>query len=159
MSTEQELLAQLAHSRHAVTNHYLSQLEEEPELAASAAAEASYDCNGTMDVSAVVVRSSVDINDLLFDVGGNVCFEGSGWGIGLGATGSSPCSGTFNVDPTTLVNQGKVKYQLFFLSGGIGGTEISFWNESLSEYLGVVYGGNIGLGGASTGGDGSFRFC
>jgi len=107
------------------------------------------------------VRTSVSITNMVFASQNNQCldFSGSGWGIGLGATGSSVGSGTFNVSPDYLLQQKKIKMQVFFLTVGIGGVEVTFWNSTASQYFGVFYGGNLGLGAASSGGDGQFKNC
>lgn len=115
---------------------------------------ASYDCTGELDLSAIIINTSVRISDMRFDDGSTLEFDGSAWGIGLGATGKSIGAGTFNVPPSKLLSEKKILIQVFFLTVGIGGVEISFWNEN--EYLGIFACGSIGAGAGSFGGDGKF---
>lgn len=116
--------------------------------------QASYDCTGELDLSAILINTSVRITDMRFDDGSVLEFDGSGWGVGLGATGKSIGAGTFNVPPSQLLNEDKILFQVIFLTVGIGGVEISFWNEY--EYLGIFACGSIGAGAGSFGGDGKF---
>jgi hypothetical protein len=117
-------------------------------------AQASYDCTGELDLSAIIINTSVRIEDMRFDDGSVLEFDGSAWGIGLGATGKSIGAGTFNVPPSQLLREDKILIQVFFLTVGIGGVEITFWNEY--EYLGIFACGSIGAGAGSFGGDGKF---
>ncbi len=123
---------------------------------AIAAKEAKYKCTGEMQISAAVVYTSLRINDIDFESGGSLKFDGSGWGIGLGATGNTTVSGSFSVSPSELKSMKEVKFQVFFLTGGIGGVEISFWDKNYNP-IGVMAGGSLGLGGGSFGGDGKFK--
>lgn len=120
-------------------------------------ADETWDCTGELDISAVLVHTSVRIEDMRFDDGSVLEFDGTGWGVGLGATGKSIGAGIFNVPPSDLLRRDKVKIQVFFLAAGIGGVEVSFWNENASEYLGVFAAGSIGAGAGSFGGDGKFH--
>lgn len=117
-------------------------------------AQATYDCTGELDLSAIIINTSVRIDDMRFDDGTVLEFDGTAWGIGLGATGKSIGAGTFNVPPSQLLNEDKILIQVFFLTAGIGGVEITFWNEY--EYLGIFACGSIGVGAGSFGGDGKF---
>jgi hypothetical protein len=116
--------------------------------------QATYDCTGELDLSAIIINTSVRITDMRFDDGTVLEFDGSAWGLGLGATGKSIGAGTFNVPPSRLLSEDKILIQVFFLTVGIGGVEISFWNEY--EYLGIFACGSIGAGAGSFGGDGKF---
>jgi hypothetical protein len=116
--------------------------------------QATYDCTGELDLSAIIINTSVRIEDMRFGDGSVLEFDGSGWGIGIGATGKSIGAGTFNVSPSSLLNQKKILIQVFFLTVGLGGVEISFWNEY--EYLGIFACGSIGAGAGSFAGDGKF---
>jgi hypothetical protein len=61
------------------------------------------------------------IDDMRFDTGETLRFDGSGWGVGLGAT------------------------------------EVSFWADGGSRYIGIFVAGSIGAGLGSFGGDGKFE--
>jgi hypothetical protein len=117
---------------------------------------ATYDCTGELDISALLVYTSVRVDDMRFSDGTNLKYDGSGFGVGLGATGKSIGAGTFNIPPSQLLNQQKVKMQVFFLAAGIGGVEVSFWDEHGSEYFGIFVAGSLGAGAGSFGGDGKF---
>jgi hypothetical protein len=126
------------------------------EAKARAAASTNYDISGELQISAAVVYTSVKVTDMRYPDGTKLEFDGSGWGVGLGATGSGNVSGTMNVSWQFLLDQGDdIKIQVFFLTGGIGGVEISFWDKH-NNPLGVLAGGSIGFGAGSFGGDGQF---
>ena len=117
---------------------------------------ANYDISGELQISAAVVYTSVSVSGMRYPDGTKLDFDGSGWGIGLGATGSTNVSGTMNVSWQELLDMGDdVHFQVFFLTGGIGGVEISFWDPDYNP-IGVLAGGSLGLGGGSGGGDGQF---
>lgn len=128
-----------------------------PEAKAQASTSSSnYDISGELQISAAVVYTSVKVTDMRYPDGTKLDFDGDGWGIGLGATGSTNVSGTMNVSWQSVLNMGDdVKFQVFFLTGGIGGVEISFWDPH-GNPIGVLAGGSLGLGGGSFGGDGQF---
>ena len=117
----------------------------------------TWECTGELDISAVLIHTSVRITDMRFDNGQVLEFDGTGWGIGLGAAGKSIGGGIFNVSPDELLRFDPCKIQIFFLTAGIGGTEISFWDENASRYLGVFAAGSLGVGGGSFGGEGKFQ--
>jgi hypothetical protein len=126
------------------------------EAKARAAASTNYDISGELQISAAVVYTSVKVTEMRYPDGTMLDFDGSGWGIGLGATGSTNVSGTMNVSWQSLLNMGDdVHFQVFFLTGGIGGVEISFWDPHYNP-IGVLAGGSLGLGAGSFGGDGQF---
>lgn len=120
-------------------------------------ADETWDCTGEVDFSAILVHTGVRIEDMRFDSGEVLEFDGTGWGIGLGASGKSIGAGIFNVPPSDLLRRDKVKMQVFFLAAVIGGVEITFWNENANEYLGIFAAGSIGGGAGSFGGDGKFK--
>lgn len=120
-------------------------------------ADETWDCTGEVDFSAILVHTGVRIEDMRFDNGQTLEFDGTGWGIGLGASGKSIGAGIFNVSPSDLARRKKVKIQVFFLAAVLGGIEITFWNEDATEYLGIFAAGSIGGGAGSFGGDGKFK--
>lgn len=156
-----KLYHEIATARHQELNAQMAKAAKVNPEFTDLATDTSYDCSGDINVSAILIRTSVSISDMVFSSQNNQCldFNGSGWGIGLGATGASVGSGTFNVTPDYLLKQSKIKMQVFFFTVGIGGVEVTFWNSTASTYLGVFYGGNLGLGAASSGGDGKFKSC
>jgi hypothetical protein len=117
----------------------------------------SWECNGELNIGAALIYSSVRIDDMRFDTGETLRFDGSGWGVGLGATGSSIGSGIFNVSPSELLREKELKIQIFFATVGIGATEVSFWGNGGSRYLGIFVAGSLGAGLGSFGGDGKFE--
>lgn len=147
-----EELRQHARKRFEATNKEIKGIAEAN--ANLLQSQATYDCTGELDLSAIIINTSVRIEDMRFDDGTRLEFDGSAWGLGLGATGKSIGAGTFNIPPSQLLSQKKILIQVFFLTVGIGGVEISFWNEY--EYLGIFACGSIGAGAGSFGGDGKF---
>jgi hypothetical protein len=126
------------------------------EAKARAASSTNYDISGELQISALVVYTSVKVTDMRYPDGTILDFDGSGWGIGLGATGSTNVSGTMNENWQFLLDQkDDIHFQVFFLTGGIGGVEISFWDKNYNP-IGVLAGGSLGLGAGSFGGDGQF---
>ena len=119
------------------------------------AKQQTWDCTGVIDLSAILIHTAVRIEDMRFDDGTTLKYDGQGWGVGLGVTGASIGGGIFNVSPSDLMRRKKVDFQIFFLTAGIGGTEMTFWDNN--EYLGIFASGSIGAGIGSFGGDGTFE--
>jgi hypothetical protein len=115
----------------------------------------TWDCTGEIDISAILVHTAVRIDDMRFDNGMVLEFDGTGWGVGLGVTGKSIGAGIFNFSPSDLLRFGEVQFQVFFLTAGIGGLEVSIWNDN--QYLGIFAAGSIGAGLGSFGGEGKFK--
>jgi hypothetical protein len=116
----------------------------------------TYQCTGELKVSGALIHSTVKVTEMQFEDGSFLRYDGSGWGLGLGVSDGGIGSGWFNVPPSDLLRRNKCKFQVFFATVGGGATEISFWNESGSTYLGVFVAGSLGLGLGSFGGDGKF---
>lgn len=115
----------------------------------------TWDCTGELDIGAILIHTSVRIDDMRFTDGSVLAYDGTGWGVGLGASGKSIGGGIFNVSPSSLLNKKKILMQVFFLAVGLGGVEVTFWDED--EYLGIFAAGSIGAGAGSFAGDGKFE--
>jgi hypothetical protein len=152
-SSEQqvEALRQRAHGRLAAQNKSLADLARANSRLL--AADEGSSCTGVLSFGPHGIR----IEDMQFNSGTVLEFEGSGWTIG--AVSPSPGTGFFNVTPSELAAYDKVNFQVFFLAVGLGGVEIAFWSDT--EYLGIFIASTIAIGGVggSAAAVGKFRYA
>lgn len=144
-----EALRQRAHERLAAQNKSLTDLARANTRLL--AADEGSSCTGVLSFGPDGIR----IEDMQFNNGTVLEFEGSGWTVGLGTT--SRGTGVFNVTPSELAAYDQVSFQVHFLAAGLGGVEIAFWSGT--EYLGNFAAGSIGGGIGGAAGVGKFRYA
>jgi len=148
-------LAAYAKQRFDSTNEALRKLATANQTLLEADSQ-TYSCSGQLSIAGAVIYTSVAIADMSFDSGATkIHFNGSGWGIGFGA-GTSYGNGWFNVPPSTLVSYDSVSFQVSFVAGGAGATQIAFFGSN-GQYLGEFVAAMLGIGAGSFGGSGEFK--
>lgn len=148
-------LADLAQQRLESTNESLRKLVTANQALLEAESQ-TYSCSGQLSIAGAVIYTSVNIANMSFDSGATkIHFEGSGWGIGFGA-GTSYGNGWFNVPPSTLTSYDSVSFQVSFVAGGAGATQITFFGPN-GQYLGEFVAAMLGIGAGSFGGSGEFK--